>query len=826
MLDLSQFEQNYQPYNFGQATGQKPQPQKGKPSFLQSLFPTIGGIGGGALGGAAGGALAGSAILPGIGTAAGGLIGALLGGATGGAAGKVAENAATGQSLAGGVGGQALEQGVLSAGPLRLLKGAKAAAGVVKAGIGAKDVAQAGGALAGRATGIGGGVALNGVDQLTSSLPKGIPVKFADSTLTGSSAIPSQASTNLVNPSVGAIQDALNALRAKGYQIGKSTLSKSSTNEPLVTLAGSRSKIPLTAGSEASGVLPGKTAGLSQDALKTAASRAASNSAPLPQAAASSSLLADALNAAGAAANKPGVVRTAIGNKLGDISESQASKALGLTKGQKNKILETTGEKAGAIARRYDITDASQVANATKPLYDQFSKAVGAIPRTFTKDEIAHSFKSIYNPMLAEGAPLGQQNVGNAIKAEAENLLKGVGVKGITATELNAKRQAFDKLAYKAKGTDPQMYDVNKQARDVLANMVHGAADSAGIKTEGGQTLKQLGKEINKVERLGKAANKNIEGAGGHMALGLGELPGAVMGSAAGPAGAVGGYAANKVLSSTAGRKATSAVLDKAATKAAGGGSANPFGVGAIASRSAPVGLVGALSGQAASMNMPNSQADITTTNPIANAANIDTQSQNSPDLSSDLSTGQDGGQGSQSLFDPSNIEANVQQILQNGGKLSDAAQYIAMAKQVNDIQKAGLGKSKQLTSQQQKDATNAQSGLASLSKIQQTLQQNPHAAGESALPGGSLTARLTGTGDYRAAVNNASDVIGRLRSGGAIQDDEARRYLAMLPSAFDDPQTANYKLQTLGTIFSQIANPEPAQADNSDLLAALGVQQ
>lgn len=128
-----------------------PQPQaakKKKPSLLESLLPTIGGVGGGVGGGALGGALAGSAILPGVGTAAGGLLGALLGGAAGGAAGKAAENNATGQSLGNGVAGQALEQGVLSAGPLRLLRGARAATTAVKAGSGLAEAANAGGQAA------------------------------------------------------------------------------------------------------------------------------------------------------------------------------------------------------------------------------------------------------------------------------------------------------------------------------------------------------------------------------------------------------------------------------------------------------------------------------------------------------------------------------------------------------------------------------------------------------------------------------------------------------------------------------------------------------
>lgn len=110
---------------------QAPQTQPSAPqshgNFLTHLLPALGGTLGGVSGGALGGAEIGTALLPGIGTAAGGLLGALLGGAAGGAAGKVAENAKEKQKLTNGVAGQALEQGILSAGPLRLLKGVGAA---------------------------------------------------------------------------------------------------------------------------------------------------------------------------------------------------------------------------------------------------------------------------------------------------------------------------------------------------------------------------------------------------------------------------------------------------------------------------------------------------------------------------------------------------------------------------------------------------------------------------------------------------------------------------------------------------------------------------
>lgn len=120
------------------ARPQQPKPQdKKKGNFLTSLIPSGGGIAG-----AAGGAAIGTAIAPGVGT----LLGALLGGAVGGGAGKVAENAVEGQQdLGEGVGQEALLNGVLGAGPLRLLKGGVDVARGLKAGTGLADaVAQAG----------------------------------------------------------------------------------------------------------------------------------------------------------------------------------------------------------------------------------------------------------------------------------------------------------------------------------------------------------------------------------------------------------------------------------------------------------------------------------------------------------------------------------------------------------------------------------------------------------------------------------------------------------------------------------------------------------
>lgn len=244
----------------------------------------------------------------------------------------------------------------------------------------------------------------------------------------------------------------------------------------------------------------------------------------------------------------------------------------------------------------------------------------------------------------------------------------------------------------------------------------------------------------------------------------------------------------------------------------------NPYSLGAITKRSAPVGLLGALAGQDPNID-PNmdTTADSTqmatnmnTTDP--NNISMDTLSHSSQDKSSD------------SPLDPANLETNIERLLRQGATTKDINDYVSLVSTVAKLNPDSS--SKKLNSSQQQQANNAQSGLASLQKIASTLQANPNAAKLSALPGGSLSHALTGTGEYDAAIKNATDVIGRLRSGGAIQKDEETRFLQMLPRAFDDADTVQYKLQSLASLFNKFANPQPAAADdNTDLLTALGAQ-
>lgn len=182
--------------------------------------------------------------------------------------------------------------------------------------------------------------------------------------------------------------------------------------------------------------------------------------------------------------------------------------------------------------------------------------------------------------------------------------------------------------------------------------------------------------------------------------------------------------------------------------------------------------------------------------------------SSNSPETSSDP-------------FAPENVQANVQAILQQGGKQKDVAEYLS---NVDSYQKLTTPSGSNLNATQQQQANNANSALSDIQSLGSMLAKDPSLTLKSLLPGGSITQRLTGTTDYEAAKNNIVDVISRLRSGAAISASEEKLYKSLLPSAGDTQASANSKLQRLTNLFSGFANPGTSSSpDVTDLLANSG---
>lgn len=152
-------------------------------------------------------------------------------------------------------------------------------------------------------------------------------------------------------------------------------------------------------------------------------------------------------------------------------------------------------------------------------------------------------------------------------------------------------------------------------------------------------------------------------------------------------------------------------------------------------------------------------------------------------------------------------------------GNSKALANLTSLYNAMQSTQKASATKG--LTGTQLQQANNSVSGLKDLQFLTQALQKDPNIVYKDAVPT-SIAHGLLGTTDYDAARQNVADVIGRLRSGGAITGTEEQRYLSLLPSPGDPQQAAINKLQRLGSLFQSFASPQTPSSDPnlSDLLS------
>lgn len=115
----------------------------------------------------------------------------------------------------------------------------------------------------------------------------------------------------------------------------------------------------------------------------------------------------------------------------------------------------------------------------------------------------------------------------------------------------------------------------------------------------------------------------------------------------------------------------------------------------------------------------------------------------------------------------------------------------------------------------------NVQSGLSSLNELRNASNRQIAGINVGDLPRGleRINSPLF-NGKYVAAQTNLVDVLGRLRSGGAITTDEESRFKSLLPTPTDDDATAKFKLDqiesllkdTLSTAGQSSAGADPLQ--------------
>lgn len=524
--------------------------------------------------------------------------------------------------------------------------------------------------------------------------------------------------------------------------------------------------------------------------------------------------IADALKAGGQAGAEMSILRGA-GNKLTNASNDLAVKNYRFTPSQLNNFKSKFGEDASQVLKRYKLGGGDATAiqeRAIQPLQSEFDNIAANIPDV-PKATLQKAFEAKYKPLLNSGVE-DNRAMGQQLKSQSNTILKKYG-DTIPGSDLGGLRKEFDGLLdYTDKAANPARYGVNKRSADTIRSVLQAEADRVGLRSADGKSFKEVGLELSKLRQLAENASKQEQLGRGSLPASLTGLLGGGLGTSAfgGPLGAAGGFAATKAVNSNTGRRALEAGTEKLGQrlteKAA---QTNPYGLGQTTKRVAPVGIAQSLT--QSSENNDMSMIAPTSMNAPINANMIDTSYQNSQQMSSN------------NPFDVSNVTANIEKLVSAGASDKQIESYLSIASAIQSMQAAQAKASGgSLNATQLQQANNAQSGLDSLGTIAGILQQDPNAAKKAALPGGSFTQALTGTGQYQAAINNATDVIGRLRSGGAINADEEKRFRSLLPAAFDSPDTVQYKLGSLAQLFQKFTNPQAAQPGASDLASALGL--
>lgn len=504
--------------------------------------------------------------------------------------------------------------------------------------------------------------------------------------------------------------------------------------------------------------------------------------------------LAGGKGLAGAAQAAQTPLRAVAGKAVTGAADDLAIKNFRLTPTQLTNFQKKFGEDAGQVIRKYGFQNADDItAKGIEPLQQTFDDAITNIPGV-TKESLKNNLMKRIGK-LSKAGPSDTKAIGGQLKKEADNLLKGYG-DVIDAKELNTIRRQFDDLVnYTEKTANPARYGVNKRMADGIRETLQ-KADPTG-------QLKDVGRELQKLRQLADVTAKQGNLGRGSLPLGLDTLLGGVAGGAAfGPAG-IGTAAAVKAVNSNTGRRAAMAGAEKL------GGALTQSGVRSATGSAAKglplrVGLAGVASGM---MNqqpqnledamMQGQSLENMTNNPNASPNSIapsnammDELSQTEPEMSSP-----------ESPFDPANVNANVQQILSNGGDLKDVKEYL------------GIVQTMQALNPQSKESKPLSQGQQERADLIKAIGLTEDQMAGGSINYGPIGSRIEGikgvfnkadpeTLAYKNVVSGLRAAITKARAGASLTEGELKMLAQYTPSDTDSEQVVRSKLTQLRNLY------------------------
>lgn len=260
-----------------------------------------------------------------------------------------------------------------------------------------------------------------------------------------------------------------------------------------------------------------------------------------------------------------GVGAKTVGKGLAKEGENLAVKSLKTTDAQLAKFAERHGETVPELMQRLKLVGggAQEIEDkAIKPLQESFDAITNKSGVTVDPDTLVKNFQDAIDEFRASPAT---QNKALADKLEQEflNIIDSSGKGPLDISKLNKFRKQYD-VVTKDFAADAEKSSANRRVGSILRKTAQETADAAGLSGPNGESLKEMGTELNKLYDLHGTALKNSFKGQSKSVLGVRDM---VFAGGGGLAGGLPGAAAAAIGSRLADNPKVLAFLSKTATK-------------------------------------------------------------------------------------------------------------------------------------------------------------------------------------------------------------------------------------------------------------------
>ena len=466
------------------------------------------------------------------------------------------------------------------------------------------------------------------------------------------------------------------------------------------------------------------------------------------------------------------------GNILTKQAEEAALKGIAPSKTWLKNYLDKTGEDAAQTLLRHDLAGAGaqQIEDkAIKPLQESFDQIANKSGAVVDPNDLINGFAERVDALRKSPVKESQAMADHLEEAFGSITDKLDPNKPIDIGKMNQFRQEFDKVT-KDFAKDPAIAGANRQIGSILRDVVQSTAEKAGLTGPDGQSLKELGSELNKLYQVHDlAALQDQVGRG--KALGMMDMLAGGAGSAAGGVpGMIAGVAAKRFAENPK-------VVGFLSKMAENGGqkllqTAEKGGQSAIGND-----IAGAVIPRLALGGYSDNQASpaATSTDPMLNlgASGSDTSmpvtGMAAPSTSSGMSR--------------DDLNTLIQKDMQyTGGRNID--KYKKMYEAMNPNPK--------LSDNAIGTVNDLGTAISSLSGLKQALTENADKTGPIAGRLSAINPYDTNAQTLQAQTKQVSQIIGKALEGGKLTDQDALKYEKILPTMKDTPAVAAAKINNV----------------------------